>query len=248
MKTVLSDNNPFQCSRYAYVFEQLPENGKCLDYGCYDGSFIAQVKTVKTTLDYIGLDKNSEIINLNPYQQNIQLLEDTFPIEKATLDAITILDVLEHVHKQNDLLKQFHTLLQHNGVLIITVPKQYLLSFLDLGNFKFRFPRLHKFYYSMRYSQQEYRTRYLNNPNGLIGDIEKEKAWHQHFTKKELEVLLHNNGFEVISTDGSGYFARIFILLNILKLGFLIPKKLYKYDCIKFSSMNLFCVARKCKT
>lgn len=247
MKTKLSQNNPFNCSRYAYVFEQLPLEGNCLDYGCYDGFFIKQVCTVKTHLNYIGLDKNKDIVQKNPHNINLKFINKHIPIKNDSIDVITILDVLEHIHDQDSLLKNFHKILHQNGKLIITVPKQNLFSFLDLGNLKFRFPRLHQLFYTMRYSRKAYDERYVNNPNGLIGDVEKEKAWHQHFRVSELEFLLNTNGFEITEIDGSGKFERVILLFDLLKLGFLIPLTIRQDDCKKYESMNLFCTAVKCK-
>ena len=247
MKTEISKYNPFKCGRYAFAFEYIEERTKYLDYGCYDGYFI--FKTLqKKKVNFIGIDKNKEIINSNPYNLNLKFF-DSFPLpfKESEFDGVTLLDVLEHIYDQEALLKEINRILKIGGKLIITVPHKYFFSWLDLGNLKFIFPTFHKLFYILTHSKKEYVKKYRENPYGLIGDIEKEKAWHQHFTKKELTRLLKKNGFKVILYDGSNFFERLFILFDILKIGFLIPKFLRIWDCLKFESMNLFCVAIKIK-
>jgi len=245
MKTIVSVNNPFGCNRYGFAFEHIEENGKYLDYGCYDGWFIHNVKKNKR-VEYIGIDKNKDIVKKNPYRLSLICIEDLpLPFEKGEFDGITVLDVIEHIYDQGSLLKELNRVLKKNGKLIVTVPKKHIFSFLDLGNLKFIFPKIHKIFYILKYSKEEYENRYLNNPNGLIGDVEKKKAWHQHFTENELKTLLEENGFRVQKLDGSALFQRIFILLDILKLGFVIPSKIRKWDSCKFEKMNLFCEAIK---
>jgi len=130
--------------------------------------------------------------------------------------------------------------------MIITVPKKHIFSFLDMGNFKFIFPTLHKIYYQLRYSKKEYNLRYVNNENGLYGDIENEKMWHQHFANSELEALLKSCGFTVIQFDGSGLFGRPLLIFSIC-IPFIRPlaKKLKYWDARLFESMNCFAIASK---
>jgi ubiquinone/menaquinone biosynthesis C-methylase UbiE len=175
------------------------------------------------------------------------LLKNNIPFDDKNFELITILDVIEHIYDQDKVLQEFNRILEVNGILIITAPKKHFLSFLDLGNLKFIFPKIHKIYYIITHSKNEYEYRYLNNPSGLIGDIEKEKSWHQHFSENEMESLLSKNGFKVEVFDGSCLLSRIFGVLSIAKLGFLIPNKIREMDCKLFQSTNLFCKAIKVK-
>jgi ubiquinone/menaquinone biosynthesis C-methylase UbiE len=124
------------------------------------------------------------------------------PFDDHSFDSVSMLDVLEHIHEQEPILKECHRVLRVGGKLIITVPKKHVWSFLDIGNFKFRFPRVHKFYVCWRYSQAYYNERYANNVNGLFGDVEVEKMWHQHFKPDELKSLLSDSGFDDIDCRG----------------------------------------------
>ena len=202
----------------------------------------------KKKVNYIGVDKNMDIVNKNPFNQNIiHFSKSPLPFEDNSFDGITILDVLEHIYNQDEVLKEFNRLLKPKGELIITIPKKHIFSFLDLGNLKFVFPNLHRLSYTLFNSKEEYEYKYVNNPYGLIGDIEKEKSWHQHFSEKEMSELLERNGFKVDILDGSSLFGRIFIILDLLKIGKFIPKKIKEWDCLTFENMNLFCKAKKVK-
>ncbi len=247
MKTKISNKNPFRCDRYAFAFENLQEGKRYLDYGCFDGKFIYETKKNKD-IEYIGVDKNKDIIKKNPYNQKLIHFEKfPLPFKNSYFDGVTILDVLEHIYRQDEVLKEINRILKKNGELIITVPKKHIFSFLDIGNYKFIFPTIHMFFYIFFKSKKEYYYKYVNNPYGLIGDIEKEKAWHQHFSNKEMKNLLNKYGFEIETFDGSGLFTRVFVMLDLFKIGKLIPKKLRYLDCLYFDSMNLFCKAIKIK-
>lgn len=247
LKTKLSENNPFSYDRYAFAFENIKDGSKCLDYGCYDGKFIYSVQLQRDSIEYVGIDKNKDIVDENPYNLNLQVFSEHIPFENGYFDFVSMLDVIEHIYNQDDSLRNINKVLKMNGTLLITVPKKHIFSFLDLGNYKFIFPTLHKLFYILKYSKKDYEYRYINNPSGLIGDVEKEKAWHQHFNEKELSLLLERNGFKVDVFDGSCLFQRVFILMDMIKLGFLIPGNIRHIDCKMYESSNLFCKAIKIK-
>jgi len=244
MKTKLSISNPFGYSRYAFAFEHIESGMKCLDYGCYDGNFMNRVKKHKN-VDFMGVDKNRRIISENPHKLNLMHIIDKLPFQNESYDCVTLLDVLEHIYDQDFVLREINRVLKIGGTLILTVPKKHVFSFLDMKNLSFIFPKLSKWFLCQLYSKKDYEDWYVNNPNGLIGDVEKEKSWHQHFSKPVLKRLLQRNGFAVEMFDGSGLFQRVFILFDFLKGGFLFPKRLRSLDCQKFEQMSLFCRASK---
>ena len=98
--------------------------------------------------------------------------------------------------------------------MIVTLPRQHLFSFLDIGNLKFRFPKLHRWYYCKKYSREDYEYRYVSNPDGLTGDISAEKYWHEHFSRAKLEKLLNNCGFAVVDFGGAGFFCQVINTVN----------------------------------
>jgi SAM-dependent methyltransferase len=245
MKTPISPHNPFGHTRYGFAFEHLTPGSRCLDYGCARGDFLAQVRAT-IPIDYVGVDRNR--LNETTAAEDrhvVHIASPRTPFADGTFDTVTLLDVIEHVHDQLAVLQELLRVLKPSGHLIVTVPRKHVFSFLDLGNLKFRFPRLHKAFIVARHSSQHYRDHYEENPDGLFGDVEALKGWHEHFSEADLTALLARAGFEVEVTDGSGLFVRPLVLLDVLKLGFLVPGRLRELDLACFAAMNLYCVARK---
>jgi len=254
MKRSLSANNPFGVNRYGFLWETLfpLSKGKHLDYGTYDGKVLSELSKSNVIKEGIGVDLNINAINsAKDIPKNITLLpirpkESKLPFDDNSFDSISILDVIEHIHNQKTILLELKRVLKSEGTLIITVPRKHYFSFLDLGNLKFVFPNLHKVFYHLIYSKEEYRKKYIECDHGLFGDIEKEKGWHQHFSEKELSDLLRNCGFMAVQFDGTGLFTRPLLLFSILfPFTKRLIQKIQEIDARTFASMNLFCVAKR---
>lgn len=174
------------------------------------------------------------------------------PFDDASFDSVTVLDVLEHVYEQAELLVELNRVLKDGGKLVVTVPGWHLFSFLDMGNFKFRFPRLHRWYYCLKHSREEYEYRYVSNPDGLIGDISARRRWHEHFSRPRLQELLAEAGFNVIDFDGTGFFGRVIsntrYFIRWWKSANKAFSRLQNLDAKLFESTHLFCIAEKKET
>jgi len=254
MHTELSADNPFGYNRYGFAWQHIPQGGAAhLDFGCYDGTFLASLKN-KGIARLVGVDISADAVRqAHERFADIEVIHISktvpLPFGDRAFTSITILDVIEHLDEQSPLLDELNRVLQDNGILVVTVPGQHLFSFLDAGNLKFRFPRIHRWYYCRKHSQAEYEDRYVSNPDGLVGDISAKKRWHQHFSPAQLETLLNRSGFTVIDFDGTGFFIRVTKNVQFL-LGWFKPlqsffRKLEVLDARLFGSANLFCVARK---
>lgn len=188
---------------------------KVLDFGTFDGSLLSTLDASQFLSSGLGVDVNAEAIESGAVTPSPRVSLRTIskgepiPLDADSVDAVTLIGVIEHVHDQDRLLRDIHRVLKIGGVLIVAVPGQHLFSFLDLGNLKFRFPRLHQRFYVWRHGLSSYNSRYVNTRTGLIGDIEIEKGWHEHFTLSSLYKLLEKNGFAIRETDGMGYFYRV---------------------------------------
>jgi ubiquinone/menaquinone biosynthesis C-methylase UbiE len=262
MKTKISSKNPFVVGldpfsneRYKFLWEMLSnlKKGVHLDYGAYDGGVIKQIASTQIIEQGVGVDVNSEIVEeyAEKMPSNVSLVKidksSSLPYPDKYFDSVSILDVIEHIHDQQSLLNELHRVLKDEGVIVATVPKKHVFSFLDMGNFKFIFPRIHRGFYEFKYSKDEYLKRYVDCENGLFGDIEKEKMWHQHFSEEEISSLLRECGFQVVLLDGAGLFMRPIRLLryfsfkplsNLLDYAMTLDSKL-------FEQTHLFCLARK---
>ncbi|NLE60794.1 MAG: class I SAM-dependent methyltransferase [Planctomycetes bacterium] len=254
MKTVLRPDNPFGPGRHGFAWEHVPAGKRChLDFGCGSGRFLETLKG-KGFQRLIGIDAALEAIEAGRREHpELELIHSKelapLPFADREIDSISLLDVLEHLVDQQGLLAEFHRVLKDDGVLIVTVPGLHLFSCLDLGNLKFRFPRLHRWFYLLRHSRQEYEHRYSANPDGLIGDISVEKRWHEHFSRETLAGLLSSADFEVSLFDGSGLFMRVMSPIYHLTrpIGPIsrLVQRLQRRDHLRYDSANLFCLARK---
>jgi len=257
MHTKIRPDNPHGYTRWGFAWEHVPEGGVAhLDFGCHHGAFLSTLRD-KRIGRLVGVDVCEEAVTkgqqLFPELEIIKIREAAkLPFDDATFDSVTILDVLEHVYEQAELLAELNRVLKDGGKLIVTVPGKHLFSLLDLGNFKFLFPKLHRWYYCLGHSRQEYEYRYVSNPDALIGDISAKKRWHEHFSRPKLQEFLTQAGFTVIDFDGTGFFSRVISNMNHF-LKWLKPlhralTRLGNLDSRLFESTNLFCAAEKRRT
>jgi len=254
MHTGLSADNPFGYNRYGFAWQHIPAGGAAhLDFGCYDGAFLASLKN-KGIARLVGVDISTDAVRqAHERFADIEVIHIsktlTLPFTDSAFTSIPILDVIEHLDEENALLDELNRVLQNSGVLVVTVPGQHFFSFMDAGNLKFRFPRIHRWYYCRKHSKADYEYRYVANPDGLVGDISTKKRWHQHFSPAQIEKLLNRSGFTVIDFDGTGFFVRpikgVQFLLGRFKPLQSISAKLEILDARLFESANLFCAARK---
>jgi len=254
MNTRITSDNPYGYNRYGFAWQNVPEGGQAhLDFGCYDGAFLATLRS-RGISRLVGVDISQDAVRKARERfadiEIIHISQTTpLPFEDRLFTSITVLDVIEHLAEQNALLDELNRVLKYGGLLIVTVPGKHLFSFLDTGNLKFRFPRLHRWYYCRRHSEAEYERRYVSNPDGLVGDISAEKRWHEHFSRAKLKTLLKSSGFDVVALDGAGFFSRVIRNVRFL-LGWFKPLKAFfgkieALDAKLFRSANLFCVAQK---
>jgi SAM-dependent methyltransferase len=254
MDTKITPENPFGCNRYGFAWEHVPGSGTGhLDFGCYQGSFLDALRG-KGIGRLVGVDVSSDAVQ--QAQSSFGEIEfihvpagNSLPFADGAFTSVTIMDVLEHICNQREVLCELNRVLSKDGALIVTVPGRHIFSFVDMGNLKFRFPRLHRWYYCLKHSETEYKARYESNPDGLVGDISAEKGWHEHFSRDSLKKLLNDGGFAVVTFDGAGLFTRVIgcihLALKWLKPVRFLLETIYKFDAKRFKSANLFCIARK---
>ncbi len=254
MRTRLRASNPFGYSRCGFAWEHVPEGvATHLDLGCSDGHFLSSLEP-KGIRRLVGLDVSWPAIDAARRKHpNLEFVYvhagQCLPFADGECDSVSMLDVLEHISDQAGTLAEIHRILKDSGLIIVTVPRKHLFSFLDTGNLKFLFPRLHKWYYCLRHSREEYNRRYVSNPDGLVGDVNDKKRWHEHFSPLVLTMLLERAGFQPLKFDGAGFFCRPIIVLDLCMkwIGWRRrPLAAFSdWDAKAFESTNLFCQARK---
>jgi len=254
MHTKCDRHNPYGYDRHGFAWQQVPAGGAAhLDFGCGDGRFLKSLKH-KGIKCLVGVDISREAVKQAYHASGgleiIHLTQTTpLPFPDKLFSSITLMDVLEHLAGQQALLDELYRVLQDDGTLIVTVPGRHLFSGLDMGNLKFRFPRLHRWYYCRSHSVSAYEKRYGANPDGLIGDVSAVKRWHEHFDPEQLADLLDGSGFDAVAFDGAGYFTRVLKMAEWLacRVGPLHAgiRKSMAWDARCFHTANVFCVARK---
>lgn len=226
MKTRLAETNPFRRTfrlDHAFVWERITQLAgredralAVMDYGAHDGRMLRVCLESGLALQAFGVDANKGAIRrgVGEIREGCSLrLGDVADFEAfagATggFDVVCLMGVIEHVNDQAALLAQLRSSLRPGGFLLLSAPGRHFLSFMDLGNWKFHFPRLHRFFVERVKGPDHYREKFIECRNGLFGDIEVGKNEHQHFTRAELAALIEKNGFGVESVDGYGFFYR----------------------------------------
>lgn len=252
-------DNPFKYSPKGLAYEYVKEFSKSnsnlmyLDFGCRNGDLLFELQHSGIIQTGVGVDLDGHAISVAKSRNiniDFRLIEKnhTFKEPDNTFDVITIIGVVEHVFDQISLLKELKRILKPGGILVVAVPGHHLFSFLDMGNFKFSFPKLHKFFVRNKYTEEEYNARYVKNEFGCIGDIEVEKAWHEHFSRLSMQQLINNvEQLEILDIDGLGFYHRI---LNNIK--YFLPNKikpvmegLINWDLKKYDKCELIFLLRK---
>jgi SAM-dependent methyltransferase len=256
MKTRLSANNPFGLNAKGYLWERFARQTPSqlhLDYGAHDGRMLHLLADTGMVKEAVGVDLNSVVVEraAPTLPSNVRLFavkkNVVLPFPDGHFDSVSIVGVIEHIHDQAHIINELKRVTRPGGEILVAAPGKHLFSFLDMGNWKFVFPKAHKWFYTLTHSEQAYVARYTANKDGMIGDIEAEKSWHQHFSYDELGKLLEKQGLAVIDADGFGFFHRVLMNLRFFLPGFLkkLLDPLIQLDARLFESTEIWVVVRK---
>lgn len=206
--------NPFDrhpVARYRWAFDRLSgRTGRHLDLGIGDASFVAALHQ-GTVLDVVGGDPHAGYLTAaRRSHPDLPLVRvaDRLPFADATFDSVSMLDVLEHTRCEQSTLAEVSRVLRPGGLLVLTVPARYVFSVLDPDNAKFRFPRLHRAVYSARFGAATYHDRFVDDSDGLRGDMAWDRPWHTNYETAAVLALLARAGFSPRLKDGANLFWR----------------------------------------
>ncbi len=176
--------------------QELSPTGKLLDVGCGSGDFL-RAASQSGSWDSAGVEP-VEIAAESARSASDAVVHacvlEKAPISPSSMDIVTMLGVLEHLHDPADTLSTVRQLLKPSGLLAIYVPNFNYLRIKDTGPLCFLRRR--------RWS-----------------DLHPQE--HQfHFTINTLHALLQKNGFDVLRTDVGQPFAVGNTVVRNLKRGF----------------------------
>lgn len=225
MQMIFSPDNPFRETYrfdHAYVWEVVSrcssavKSLRLLDYGCNDGTLIATLVRSFPNVTVVGVDKNSDAVGRGMQRFSASRMSLQSPHDLVAwlntqndFDIVLAMGVIEHVVEQDRLLKRLGGTLKPEGTMIVSVPGKNFFSWADFGNWKFYFPRIHRWYVTRTKGADFYRTRFVDCANGLFGDVEIGKECHQHFRRRDIESLVETSGCRVVRIDGYGFFFRV---------------------------------------
>ncbi|MFN3551297.1 MAG: class I SAM-dependent methyltransferase [Endomicrobiia bacterium] len=109
-------------------------NCKILDVGCGTGKLMEEL--LQNGHLVYGIENEPTAIEFCKKRgiEKIQIfnLEENLNIDNDSFDVITCLDVLEHIEKDENLIKEFKRIVKPSGILILTVPSyMWLWSYWD---------------------------------------------------------------------------------------------------------------------
>ncbi len=112
------------------------EGSVILEVGSSSGYFLRDLKLKASNAFIIGSDCISEPLErLAKYTQNVPLIQFDLtkcPLPDNSVDAVVLLNVLEHIKDDQQALKQLHRILKPGGIVVIEVPaNQELYDFYD---------------------------------------------------------------------------------------------------------------------
>jgi SAM-dependent methyltransferase len=108
------------------LIESVTKSEKCriLDYGCGTGAFLKEMRS--NGWEIAGIEPDSGAREKASLLTGLEIQDtsslDTF--QSASMDAISLWHVLEHVHDLEHVLTRFHEILSNQGVLLIAVPNR----------------------------------------------------------------------------------------------------------------------------
>ncbi len=97
-------------------------NGRILDIGTGTGYFLNEMHRYGWQVSGTEKSPDARGFALSEFNLEIQAPEELFRMQENCFDVITLWHVLEHIHRLNENMQQFHSLLKKTGRLIIAVP------------------------------------------------------------------------------------------------------------------------------
>jgi SAM-dependent methyltransferase len=207
--------NPFAGSplrRHAWAYEQVRDvDGPHLDVGCNRGAFAGLLSETTARVGVgVDVDRDDLLALRRAWPSVAAVAADAsagLPFAPDSFGSVSLLDVAEHVSDDVALLEEARRVVRPGGVVVVTLPAQHVFSWLDPDDLVFRFPRLHRFAWSLRYGRDAYARRF-DRSEALCGDIASSRGGHTNYEPSEIATRLGRAGLLVEQMEGNGYWFR----------------------------------------
>jgi len=128
--------------RFEYVSSLLPDGMRILDVGCFNGAFLCRIGASQKFDCMVGVDirKDQQALLLPGYSLNyIRASGATLPFKDKSFDAVTCMEVLEHLEKDVFVTAISDLRRVADRLLVITVPYNQRESTMTGTGHKLRF-------------------------------------------------------------------------------------------------------------
>ena len=160
----------------------LPEKCELLDIGCSAGYHVRHMARKAKRVVAIDVDRVAlEIARQRVKSSRVTFMRydgDTLPFAHASFDAVTMLDVLEHVHDRPTLVAEIVRVLRPGGTWTVTVPYRGALRWLSPENMAADYPR------TFRLLSGLFRPQIWVRSHNATGDR------HHHFSVADMKQLV----------------------------------------------------------
>lgn len=127
----------FHRLRYGKIKKQIPKNAVVCDIGC--GREARFLKNILSSIKYgIGIDRELEEKEEKKYELRKTELSDKINLKDGVCDTVTLMAVLEHLVKPQEILQESCRILKEGGKIILTTPTPLSKSVLEFLAFKLK--------------------------------------------------------------------------------------------------------------
>lgn len=160
----------------------LPEKCELLDIGCSAGYHVRHMARKAKRVVAIDVDRVAlEVARQRVKSSRVTFMRydgDSLPFADGSFDAVTMLDVLEHVHDRPTLVAEIVRVLRPGGTWIVTVPYRGALRWLSPENMAADYPRVYRLLSGL------FRPQIWVRSHNATGDR------HHHFSVADMKQLV----------------------------------------------------------